>query len=198
MSFAIRTFTNVRARLFRVQDGKWLSGWVMNLAREEARIKLSGPIALTAGEQLVGECYGLGTVARFQGTLVGQAGLEIAIHVIGSVTFGPSEETPRIQTSGLHGVLHSGVGTSPLEVLDVSPESMGVVVSQPFEPGAELMITLPTEMGPIEGQVSVANCRDDHEREGHFRMGLHIVQLDRLARARWSRLVTERASGKAA
>ena len=51
----------------------------------------------------------------------------------------------------------------------------------------------PTDNGSITAAVSVANCRADADNGEQYRMGLHIVDMARLDRARWGRLVLERA-----
>ena len=193
MSATIRTFRNVRVRLNRVGEGTWLAGWVTHLARDEARIRLWDYVPLKTQERIAGECYGQGTVARFNGKVLAQAGQEIAIDLIGSISYAPSEETPRIYAEGLVGQLEAPEGSAAMQVLDVSPISLGVIADCSFGSGDELTRDLPTEMGPISARVTVANCRADTENPEHFRMGLHIVDMARLDRARWGRLVVERA-----
>lgn len=190
---SIKTFRNVRARLQRRTSGEWMSGWVTHLVREEARVRLWTPIPLLTNEPIVGECYGQGTLARFSGRLLAQAGQEISIGVIGSISYAPSEETPRICATGLVGQLGSRESCAAMQVLDVSPASLGALVDLEFDPGAELTMDLPSEMGPITARVSVANCRPDPEMPERFRIGMHILDMARLDRARWGRLVAERA-----
>ena len=193
MAAAITTFRNVRARLNRAENDRWLAGWVTHLAREEARIRLWNFVPMSGGERVQCECYGQGTVARFSGKVVAQAGQDLAIDLVGSISYAPSEETPRIYATGLVGALEGPDGSTPITVLDVSPLSLGGLVEGVFCPNSELALELPTEMGPITAAVSVANCRADAESPGFYRVGLHIVDMARLDRARWGRLVAERA-----
>ena len=193
MSAPIKTFRNVRVRLQRRATGAWLSGWVTHLARDEARVRLWHPLPLEIDEQISGECYGQGTVARFNGKVIAQAGQNIAIDLLGSISYAPSEETPRIYAAGLVGQLVAREGNATMQVLDVSPLSLGVLVDAAFDPGAEMTMELPTEMGPVAARVTVANCRAEGGSADHYRMGLHITDMARLDRARWGRLVSERA-----
>ena len=144
-------------------------------------------------EPVEGECYGQGTVARFTGKVFAQANLDIAITLNGSISFAPSEETPRIYATGLSGQLKGHEKSASLQVLDVSPLSLGVLADCGFDNGECLTMALPTEMGPVAASVSVANCREDPDVPGRFRLGLHIDDMARLDRARWGRLVAERA-----
>lgn len=193
MSAAIRTFRNVRVRLNRRNSDKWLAGWVTHLARDEARIRLWNHVPFEENEPVAGECYGQGTVARFTGRVFAQANLDVAISLAGSISYAPSDETPRIFASGLAGQLAGREKCATLQVLDVSPLSLGILADNEFDPGEYLTMALPTEMGPVGAKVSVANCREDNENPGHYRIGLHIVDMARLDRARWGRLVSERA-----
>lgn len=193
MSAAITTFRNVRARLHAVGEEQWLAGWVTHLSREEARIRLWNLVPFKVGSRVVCECYGQGTVARFVATVLAQAGPDLAFDLIGSISYSPSDETPRIYTTGLAGELTDGGETAAMTVLDVSPLSLGVLVDRAFAAGQELTMELPTEMGPISAKVCVANCRPDPDREGSFRIGVNVVEMPRLDRARWGRLIVERS-----
>lgn len=193
MAASINTFRNVRARLTRGSDGRCLAGWVTHLAREEARIRLWNFVAMATDERVVCECYGQGTLARFGGRIVAQAGQDLAINLVGSISYAPSEETPRIYATGLVGQLESADGSATMTVLDLSPLSLGALVDSPFDPKERLTMSLPTEMGSITAEVSIANCRADPESPGFFRIGLHLHEMARLDRARWGRLVLERA-----
>lgn len=193
MAAAINTFRNVRARLNRETDDRWLAGWVIHLAREEARVRLWDAVPLASGERVSCECYGQGTLAKFAGKVLAQAGQDLAIDLVGSISYAPSEETPRIYATGLVGGLEGPDGRGAMTVLDVSPLSLGILVDAAFPANSELAMVLPTEMGPIAATVTVANCRPDPESPGYYRTGLHIVEMARLDRARWGRLVVERA-----
>jgi hypothetical protein len=193
MSAAIRTFRNVRIRIHRRASDKWLAGWVTHLARDEARVRLWSHVPFEENELVNGECYGQGTVARFTGRVFAQSNLDVAINLHGSISYAPSEETPRICATGLAGKLAGLEKTVNVQVLDVSPDSLGILADGAFDAGDELTLALPTEMGPVGARVSVANCREDPDCPEHFRMGLHLVELARLDRARWGRLVAERA-----
>ncbi len=193
MSAAIKTFRNVRVRIHRRNSDKWVAGWVSHLARDEARIRLWSPIDFEENEPVSGECYGQGTVARFVGRIFAQASHEVAIALSGSISYAPSEETPRIFATGLSGRISGNGQDAAMRVLDVSPLSLGIVANYAFAPSEDLTMTLPSEMGPITATVSVANCREDGDTPGRYRIGLHIVTMARLDTARWGRLVAERA-----
>ena len=189
----INTFRNVRARLTRQGHAAPLSGWVTHLVREEARMRLWNYVPLVGGERVRCECFSQGTVARFNGAVIAQAREEIAIRVVGTIAYGPSEETPRIFASGLEGELKGPHGNGTMVVLDVSPVSLGVMVDAEFSPTDELHMEMGTAMGPLSAKVSIANVRPDPTSPGCFRMGLHIVDMGRLDRARWGRLIAEHA-----
>lgn len=193
MAASITTFRNVRSRLKRLNGNTWLAGWVTHLAREESRIRLWNNVPMVLGERVSCECYGQGIVARFQGKVLAQASENLAITVLGSISYAPSEETPRIYASGLVGQLEGPNGAANMNVLDLSPQSLGATVDVEFNIGTVLTMHLSTEMGPIEACVSVANSRPDPALHGHFRVGMHILDIQRLDRARWGRLVSERA-----
>lgn len=193
MATAINTFRNVRARLNRRGDDNVLTGWVTHLAREEARVRLWNFVPFDAGERVSCECFGQGTVARFVGQVIAQADRDLAINLVGSISYAPSGEPPRIYVAGLRGKLDGPEGGATMEVLDLSPVGLGVLVDLDFAVTNELRMEMPTEMGPVTARVSIANKRPDAARPGSFRMGLQIVDMSRLDYARWGRLVAERS-----
>lgn len=193
MPVVITTFRNVRARLNRTASDTWLSGWVTHLAREEARLRLWGFVPLTTHERIVCECYGQGTVAKFNGVVIGQVGQDVAIDLIGSIFYTPSNETPRIYAPGLEGTLTAETVRSRMMLMDLSAKSLGVLADAEFRVGQQMSMELPNPGGPIMAKVSVANCRADVDDATHFRVGLHIVDMSRLDLARWSRLVADSA-----
>ena len=193
MAAAITTFRNVRARLSRAQDAHPQTGWIVHLNRGEARVRLWSVVPFSSQERVTCECFGQGTVARFTGAVVAQAGADLAIDILGSILYGPSTETPRLYALGLEGELEGADGRRAMRVLDVSPQSLGVSVDDAYSAATRLEMRLATEMGSVAATVEVVNCREDAESPGHFRMGINIVEMPRLDRARWGRLVQERA-----
>ena len=150
-------------------------------------------LPLEQGECLRCECFGQGTVASFRGSVIGQSAQEVALGILGTIAYAPSSETPRILATGLAGEIKGPASTGTMYVLDVSPTSLGCVVDTEFSPKDELQMSLASEMGSIDARVAIANVRPDPSSPGCFRLGLNIVDMSRLDRARWGRLVLERA-----
>lgn len=193
MGASIRTFRHVRARVQRLNEEKWRPAWVEHIAQEDARIRLQSFACLRAREEVVVECYGDGTLVRFVGTVIAQAGQEFAMSITGSMTFEPSRESVRLCVENISGFLEgNGLKTSFI-ALDVSPKSLGGLADRAFTPTIGLRLSLQLSGGVFEAEVGVANCRADPSEPGYFRIGLHILQASRLDGALWTRMLIERA-----
>ena len=189
MSTRIRTFRNARCRVLHARAGSWHGGWTRHLAQDEARVRFRDPIALAAGDEVVAQCYGDGTVATFAGRVLEVAGSEAAIRIVGSVGFATSREAIRIAASGIHGTLTAEDGEFDLLVEDVSPEGVGGLTATVPAVGAVLGLTVRMGAEAVALRVAVMNRRLSPEHEGGCRLGLRIVELARLDAARWNRLI---------
>lgn len=187
----IRTYRNVRSRIFRSEANVWLAGWVRNLAQDSATIRLNAFVGLRVGETLSGECYGDGALARFEGRLVSQMGQDVTIRFTTALCYEPSTETIRIRVEGVQGSLDDGTKKFDLMPTDVSPRSLGGYIDRLLVPSTELQATVDTSGGQISFKVRVQNCRASAE-QGCFRAGFIIAEIGRLDEARWLKFIDER------
>ena len=196
MTRSIKTFRNVRARLYRATVGTWYSGWVVHLSDQEARIRLHSNLDLDLPpfETFIGECYGDGMLVRFAGRVKARSGQDVLIGDMGSMAFEPSVATVRFLAENVTGTLRNASQESSFAVSDISPESLGGVSKAAFTPGTQLKMSLLTPVGSYSAQVGVANCQSERGEEGRYRIGLQIVQAARLDTAVWQRLLEERAA----
>ena len=193
MPGSIKTFRHVRARVRIERLGEWRPAWVTHIVPERAQLRLGAFALLGAQERLSVECYGDGALVRFGGVAIAQAGQDVAIAVVGSLTFGPSEESVRLSVEGVSGSVWGEREEAGLVVVDASPESLGALVDAPLAPGTVLGMRLATPLGPFEATVGVVNCRPEPGGSGHHRVGLRIVGASRLDAALWNRMLAERA-----
>ena len=148
-------------------------------------------MSLAPGDEVVGESYGDGTLVRFRGRVCGQSGQDVAVRVIGSLGYETSLESIRISVEGITGVLHTDEGDFGLLIADVSPASLGGLTTAFPGLGTQHGLTVEWAGETIECAVSVANCRLEPTEAGWCRVGLRIVELSRLASARWQGLVED-------
>ncbi len=191
MSTRVRTFRNVRARLFLAEEGLWYAGWTKHLAHDEARIRMKTFVSLPPHSPIVGECYGDGVRVRFTGNVVGQMGQDIAVKICRGLEFAHSAETVRVGVEGVYGTLSCSGTECSLLVTDVSPDSLGALASFAVPIGGVLELSVSTPVGDVRGCVSVVYCRREPGDDSHFRVGLRIAEMSRLDAARWSRFLEE-------
>ena len=187
----ITTFRNVRTRLTRSPSGPWLSGWMKNLTDKSARLRLNSLDVLHVGERLCGECYGNGALVCYEGIVLGQIGLEVALALDCALNYVPCTETVRIEVQGFEALVFDERQELGLIVMDASPRSLGGTADGVLAVGSLATMVATTQEGEIEAGVGVVNCRAVVGEAGRFRVGLKILGMRRLDAARWMRLVDE-------
>jgi len=183
----IKTFRNVRSRVYRPDGDVAMAGWVKKLEQHLVVIRLNAYTSLQVGERLNGECSGDGVSARFEGVVASQAGQDVTVYFTNALTYEPSDTTIRIKAEGVDGKLTEGVNTVDLLVMDISPGGLGGIVERPIGMGVLMDMCILKDAEQIRAKVKVMNCRIN--QDGCYRAGFTIVQIGRLDEARWTRLI---------
>lgn len=183
-------FLQTRARLQRLGDMKFFSGWVESMENTEVRIRLKGSKAIVSrGDQFSVEVAGKEQTAIFIGEVAEVTGAVIVLSLPRGVAFLPKKENARISMYGFRGrVLFEGA-EYPFTLIDISENGIGFMVSGELERGANVEFEVFTPLGQIDGAGEVRYCRVDSETPNQFRAGLLMQDLGRIQRARWNHLI---------
>lgn len=183
-----------RARLQRMGDAKFFSGWVKEISDTELWLRTSGELPVTVGEKYVVQLFGTGFSAIIKLKLSVTMGNLLGFAITATPMEISSDESARVAVSGMLGTLMAD-GTAPCEVtvLDMSVQGVGLLSPISVDRGAQVILDLVGRGGSISAEGEVRYCRPDPQTEGYFKVGVKIRSLQRIDQARWNQMLTEAA-----
>src|SRR5579872_478005 len=132
-------FLQTRARLQRLGDLKFFSGWVETIDYTAVRIRLKPSKATVArGEEFSVEVSGKEHTAVFMGKADEVYGAIIELRVAKGIALLPKKENARVSVFGVQGRLLFEEAEYECSLVDISERGLGVVVSSELEPGAKV------------------------------------------------------------
>ncbi len=197
-----------RASFQRLRDAKILHGWIESIDGPIVKVRAPVNSALAPGDRFAFRSACLAGDVAFEATMRGSVGDDVSalislaskgssvldleeqtlvFEVDGRVATMPATGDPRYQC--LDATLtfeEEGVETS---VRDISPGGVGVLSPAPVTRGVSTQVSVFTSAGKVDAQVEVRYCRRLPGTES-YRIGLKILALDRVNRARWNALFT--------
>jgi hypothetical protein len=183
-------YLQTRARLQRLSDMKFFSGWVESMENTEVRIRLKPSKAVVGrGDQFSVEVAGKTQTAVFIGEVSEVNSSVVVLDLPRGVAFLPKKENARVSMFGYRGRLIFEGCEYQFTLVDVSENGLGLVVSGEIERGATIQFEVFTPLGQIEGEGEVRYCRTDTENANQFRVGILMQELGRIERARWNHLL---------
>ncbi len=181
-------FANMRARLQRLKDAKFFTGWISDFDGHEVRVRLGVAGECEPGDLFMFEIYGTELDAIFQARVTMAFDNQSNMSVVGGVSYRPATENARICVSGMFGVVGTPDGDIEVRVTDISVNGLGLVIRKPLKQKMLVKLRLTTAVGEVTGEGEVRYCRLDPAGTGSYRAGLRLSELGRLEKARWLRL----------
>ena len=183
-------FIQTRARLQRLSDMKFFTGWVEAMNHMEVRIRVKASKATIArGDRFSVEIAGKEQLAVFIGEVGDISGSVIDLALPRGMTLTPKKENARVSMFGVRGRILFEGSEYAVTLIDVSENGLGVLSTHNLERGIVVEFEVFTPIGSVKGSGEVRYCRSDAESPNQFRAGLLVSQLDRIERARWNQLL---------
>ncbi len=185
-------FVQTRARLQRLSDMKFFSGWVESMQNTSVQIRLKPSKAvIEPGDQFSVEVAGKEKTAIFVGKVSEITGAIIHLELPKGVEYTPKKENARVSMYGYRGrVLFEG-NEYPFTLVDISEDGLGLFIPTALDRGSIVEFEVFTPVGQIDGTGEVRYCRTDPESPNQFRAGILMKELNRVERARWNHLLNE-------
>jgi hypothetical protein len=177
-----------RCRLQGLSNAQLYHGWFVSLAGEMLEFETKAEKKPQQGDLVYAEVDTLGLVLRFV--------CQVAIHSTGRMWLkvtSPIEERkqaaePRLQIEQLDGKMEQGTSLAEIVVVDASESGFGFLTHTPLERVMATTIISSTH-GDIAMTVEVRHTRKLAD-QGCLRGGAKIVAMDRVARARWTKVLS--------
>ena len=183
------TFTNTRARLQRLSDARFFSGWVAGALGNHLSVRLAPGSELVLKDRVFVSLASAEFGATFHAEVTGVMPSETSLMIEGTPKYGPATEDVRYCTASMAGCLASGSKRYPIEIGDISSKGLGGHVETEIARGTQVRFDIDGLYGQVGGTAEVRYCRADPVQPGRFRIGLLIIEVGRIDQARWGRMI---------
>lgn len=196
---ALAQFNSGRVRVQRLRDYKLFHGWVVTITETEVVLSLPERGDLAVGENVAIEIAGPKVLAmglaRIDFVDQGSTGNDhrLSLHVGSPLKFVDSTSTGRVRVPPLVIGLKLGEKIVVGRLLDGSAGGIGLKVDEAIDRGTTVTASIDSGQGTIDLTAEVRYCRADPD--SGFRVGLQIIEGQRLEVARWCQIVESGVSG---
>lgn len=190
---------NTRGKFTRLEDKAFFQGWVVGERESNFIVTLEGSRPVAAGDTFLCEIFLHGwtlkalSLATHVSVREGEGGESltvVAMNQVQTINVQHGSGNERFRVTDLSAKLWTIPGGTPAAcpILDVS--DMGLGVALPSEPAQGTKVGVAVEFGrePIEFDCEVRYVRPMGKE---FRVGLQIVEIDRLAHRKWRKFIAE-------
>ena len=187
----IEQIQGTRARMQRLRDAKFFSGWVVSASSDLLEIHIAGSHVLSGGDRFSVEVNGKAKAMVFECELKSQKSTVVSL----SICCGPrpvqATEAPRIKKSGVSARVSHGSKVHETSVIDVSES--GVAFSSMAEIPKGTEVSMLVVSGDVQLLISgvTTYSRADTSQPGRHRIGVHLKDLDRQTEKLWFNFVNE-------
>jgi len=183
-------FIQTRARLQRISDMKFFTGWVEAINHTQVRIRLRASKAtVSRGDRFSVEIAGKEQAAAFIGEVDGVAGSVIELALPKGMALLPKKENARVSMFGVRGRILFEGSEYDVTLVDISDNGLGLLTKSNLERGTVIQFEISTPIGEVRGAGEIRYCRADPDAPTQFRAGILVSELDRIERARWNQLL---------
>ncbi len=179
-----------RCRLQGLQDASLHFGWVQAASGSTIAIEVSSKRSINQGDFLYLEVSAPSALLTFVAYVTDAAGSLLSLQVSSEIEERKLKSESRVRVRSFEGQIFrasAGVPT-PITVVDVSENGFGFLCNGSMEVDGPHEIILESAYGDITLQGNVRHGHTDKEL-AMYRGGVLILEMDRVSRARWVRLV---------
>lgn len=178
-------FIGTRARLQRLSDMKFYSGWVQEISHIEAVLRLkASTVPVLVGDEFSIEVSGKENTAVLIAGAVGVQGAVVRLQVIRGPALLPAKESARLSLIGYPGKMRCEGADVSFTLADHSEKGLGILVCGDVPRDAEAQFEVVTPLGRVFGKGIVRYCRTDTDSPDRKRVGIELTEMDRIGRAK--------------
>lgn len=186
---------------------KIFSGKVKDFSNGKVVVVCPTHVSFEAKSEFAFQVYGNGFDAHFSAVYSGSQidessdlpegvalfNVEHRFRVTTEVKLRKSEQEARYCPKGMVAQLSlEGIGEIPeASVIDVSFHGFAVMAERHFRKGDVLQVTVTLDGNEMHGKAEVRYSLRDRNREGYHKLGLKIVEMDRISGIRWRQTVLD-------
>lgn len=160
------------------------------MAREEDfDVRINGRNGMSPSDECFVQVFCPLQTAIFKAICTQTRGESSTLRFSSPIQTASSSEEARSSVEGLRCTMKVGWFDAPGEVTDISASGIGIQSVTPLEKGEVIELDVPTRGGDIHLKGEVMYCRSVDGLLGLFRIGLELIDADRVNSAKWQRYV---------
>lgn len=187
---ALKGYEGTRIRLQRITDAKFFVGWTLVFDKTNLVVQFQPNSQVEVGDLFYCQLQGPKKINLFHAQCTSTESSVVRMHLTTRPKIMECTQDVRIRPSKMTCLLQSAFGSSPVDVLDISPSGIAILAPFAFESSDETEIMLDTPTGPVEAIGTVIYCRSN-PNELSFRIGFSLRIPDRAMQGRWKNLFFE-------
>lgn len=208
-----REFLGTRVWMHRLRDARIFHGWVRHIDDMHIDVSIQANSVIEIGDRFRFELHGRKTSAVFEADLssmepsdVFSNGLQYLIEGSNAKFVEADWVNLRFQVSGQfrYSTVHEPFRTKLVDTnvafrmgsrivealsIDAAKEGLAALTVENMQTGSTVFFEATTVHGRVTGLAIVRSCRKVNAY--HFRVGVQIIEMSRLDRPRWNRVVYE-------
>lgn len=185
-----KAYSGTRVRFQRVQDARFFGGWTVWFDGSHIVVKVGLEHRIEVGELFYFQAYGVDKCALFPAECSACDQGQVTFKVLKRAREVLNSEQVRLTNPSVTCTVCGEMGGQYLEVIDISPDGIGVAAPFNLAKGECIDVSLETPNGVVAAKATVQNCRATGSGYG-YRIGLSLKIADRSMQGRWRNLFFE-------
>jgi len=179
-----------RCRLQGLDDASLHFGWICETDSSSVSVELSSKREIASGCFVYVEVSGPKSLLTFTASVAESISKLTKIEVASDIEQRPLKSESRTKVKVIEGEVFFIAGTepTPISLVDVSEHGFGFVSQSPIQVTGPCKVVLKSHYGDVELIGDVRHARND-KASTIFRAGALILEMNRVSRARWTRLL---------
>jgi hypothetical protein len=169
-----------------LNDASMHFGWVKAFETGAIVVEISSKRVLNPGDFLFLEVSAPTSVITFVAYIVKQTADQMILQISSELEERPLKSESRLKVRSFTGQIEA----SEIEIIDISPNGFGFLSNQSIRSQVVTTAVLRTPQGDVTAKVEVRHSITD-KNSGTTRGGALLLEVDRISRARWSRMLGE-------
>ncbi|MBI1331876.1 MAG: PilZ domain-containing protein [Armatimonadetes bacterium] len=178
-----------RCRLQGLNDAQMYTGWVLKMEGGVITVSSTSPKCPNVGDFLYIEVDAPATVITFVAYVLSFQSTKFELKVTSDVDERPLKTESRLLVTPFSGSLKQGDITIGITIADVSENGVGFFSDDPFN-NAKCTAVLKSEHGAVTVEGEIRYVRKEPTTQ-NYRGGMKILSMDRVSRARWSKVLQQ-------
>jgi Tfp pilus assembly protein PilZ len=173
-------------------------GWIQHIDTRQVLLSTEFTSDGLNGKLVEVSLTGLKGSTQFVGKVIGAAGNFIKVSVPDAIRIVAPNESCRYLREHVLVKFENGDNEAFAGVIDLGDGGLAILHNEKLPTGATVLLELESPVGPVQFTGEVVYAHPDPRQDEQHRIGLKIVDIDRLHRARWNLVLESCALNNAA